>query len=792
MEETRYIGKHRRRLDAEEKVTGRARFIGDYYLPGMLHAKVLRSPVPHARIVKLDVSPALAVPGVLAAITAEDFVDYGNYGFPVSDAYVLAYERVRYVGNAIAAVAAETPEAAEAGVEAIILDLEELPGVFDPEQALREHGSHGFHGLGSPPDAPETPRSNVISHDIVRNGDPAPYFEEAAVVFKTEYSTPFQEHAYIEPEGAVAVPTPDGGVIVYADDQSPFINRNTLMQVLGLPQEKVRVIQAFVGGAFGGKDDLNYETSAQAAKLALETGRPVRLLITREESMLASYKREAAKGKVELAATHDGQLIAARVKLYLDGGGYASMTPFVGWRAAMHAAGAYHYQAAHVDVYGIYTNNGWSGAFRGFGNTDAAAIIERAIDELAEHLGLDPIEFRLKNALRQGDDAPTGNVLDFQVGLVDALTWVRDASDWQRKRALYSQQAPDAEVRRGIGVAMIFHGTSLGAEGADFAVSTLAVNPDYSLSLTSGLTDYGQGARTVFPLVVAEVLGVDIDRIHMPRPDTETARNSGPTVASRASVLGGNAARVAAEQLRMLLEAAAADLLQCAPEQLIRDGERFTSLATRSKPRPGAFLVSFEQVVDHARALGLELSTTGRWDMPPIHWNMETGKGMPYQVYSFGAQVVEVQVDIGLGKVDVLGVWAAHDAGRLLFPIGAYGQMYGGIAQGIGYGLLEEFSFDQGYPRAVNFDTYLLPTSVDVPEITAHFVETEWEGGPFGAKNLAEPVMIPTAPALLNAVAHATGRRLREAPASLERVLLGYPLWKKASRWRVACALGKK
>ncbi len=778
MNETRYIGKHTRRLDAVEKVTGRARFVGDYYFPGMLHAKVLRSPLPHARILRLDVAPALEVPGVVAAITSEDFVEHGSYGFPIADNYMLAHERVRYVGDAIAAVAAETPEAAEAGLRAVVLELEPLPGVFDPEAAL-DPASPVVGPTGW--DAEELPRGNFTAHNLVRNGDPDPIFERAEVVYEGRFTTPCQEHAYIEPEGAVALPTPDGGVTVYADDQSPFVNRNTLMRVLGLSQEKVRIISAFVGGAFGGKDDFCYETSAQAAALALKTGRPVRLAISREESMVASYKREPTRGTVQLAATCEGELKAVKVELLMDNGAYASVMPFIGWRAAMHAGGAYRYEAAHIDVYAAYTNNGWSGAFRGFGNTDASLIMEQAIDELAETLDIDPLDFRLRNALRQGDRAATGNPLDFEVGLTRALEWVRQASDWDRKRAAYAQQPLDADRRRGIGVACIHHGTSLGAEGADFAVSTLNVNPDDSLTLTSGLTDYGQGSRTVFPLVAAEVLGVDVERIQMPRPDTETARDSGPTVASRASVLGGNATRVAAEQLRAVLHSAAADLLECQPAQVVRHGEQFIG--------PAEEPATFEEVVDHARALGIQLSTTGRWEMPAIHWDLETGQGKPYNTYSFGAQVVEVEADLGTGKVVVLGIWAAHDGGQLLFPIGAYGQMYGGITQGLGYGLLEDFTFDQGYPRDTNYDTYLIPTAVDVPEIQAHFVQTSWERGPFGAKNLAEPVMIPTAPALLNAVAHATGRRLYEAPATLERVLLGRQLRKKASRWRVSCAL---
>jgi CO/xanthine dehydrogenase Mo-binding subunit len=323
-------------------------------------------------------------------------------------------------------------------------------------------------------------------------------------------------------------------------------------------------------------------------------------------------------------------------------------------------------------------------------------------------------------------------------------------------------------LRRGIGVAAVFHGISLGAEGADYAVSTLAVNADYSLTLTSGLTDYGTGSRTVFTLIAAETLGLQPERIQMLRPDTATAVESGPTVASRSTVLGGNATRVAAMQLDSLLTRAAADLLGCQMVQVVRDGERYVG--------PAEEPVTFEQVVDHARRKGWELSVRGRWSVPEIHWSMEKGHGRPYFAYHFGAQVAEVEVDVGTGKVDVVGMWAAHNTGTVIFPQGAAGQIYGGVAQGLGYALLERITFDRGYVQETNFDEYLIPTALDVPEITAIFVEKPFAAGPFGAKNLAEPAMVPAAPAILNAIYHATGRRIRHLPATLERVLLGHDL----------------
>jgi CO/xanthine dehydrogenase Mo-binding subunit len=776
MADMQYVGKQATRVDALEKVLGTAKYVGDYRVPGMVFARALRSTLPHARILRVDVTPALRVPGVLAAITCDDFVKFGRFGYPVEDMFMLAHERVRYVGDAVAAIAAETKDALQAGLNAILVELEPLTGVFDPVAALQPDAAM----VGERPwNAPDMPRGNLLTQYIVRKGEPDAVLADCAVTLDQEYSTMHQEHAYIETEGALAVPWPGGnGVTVYASCQSPFVNRNNLCSVLGLPQEDVRVIQPPVGGAFGGKDDLVYQTSGQVAKLALLTGRPVCMIFDREESMIASYKRDAMQMRIQLGADRDGTLRASKIHAVVDSGAYAAITPFTAWRSCIHAMGPYRYDACHVDTDVAYTNNGYSGAFRGFGNTEVCAGIEQAIDELAYRLGLDPIDLRLHNCLRPGDTTPHGQPLGDDVSLAECLEQVRKLSDWDRKRAEIKN--PSSEIKPGIGVAAVFHGMSLGAEGADFAVGTLTVNDDYTLTLTSGFTDYGTGSRTVFTLIAAETLGLRPERIKMLRPDTDTALDSGPTVASRATVLGGNATHVTAMRLDSLLMRAAADLFGCQDAQVMRHDERYIG--------PNEEPASFEQVVDHARQMGLTLSTHGRWNMPEIQWSFEQGQGKPYFAYHFGAQVAEVLVDTGTGKVEVTGIWAAHNTGKIIFPQGALGQLYGGITQGLGYALMERVDFDDGYIQATNFDEYLIPTAMDTPEIVGAFVEKPFAHGPFGAKNLGEPSMVPAAPAILNAIFHATGRRIRNLPANLEKVLLGHDLRKEGSDR--ACKLG--
>lgn len=782
MAERRFIGKPASRVDALEKVMGTARYVADYSLPDMLVAHCLRSTLPHARIRSIDLTEAGKVPGVRAIITCEDFVDHGRFGFPIVDMYMLAYQRVRYVGDPIVAVAAENEDALQAALAAVKLDLEPLPGVFDPRTALLPEA----YLVGeNPRDAQGHPRGNLLIDYIVRLGEPDVVLKDCDVTVESEYTTMHQEHAYIETEGAVAVPwTNKTGVTVYACCQSPFLARGNLVKTLGLAEEDVRVIQPYVGGAFGGKDDTMYQTIAHTARLALKAGRPVKMVFSREESVIASYKRDAMIMNYRIGAKKDGSLQACKFHGIVDSGAYAAITPFTAWRSTIHAMGPYRYEACHVDTDVVYTNNGYAGAFRGFGNTEVCFASELAMDELASRLNMDPIDFRLKNCLRPGDTTAHGQKLGDDVALADCLEQVRKMSDWDRKRRDYKPSEPKAiqpgGLRRGIGVAALFHGMSLGAEGKDSAVGTLCINDDNSLTLTSGLTDYGNGSRTVFTLIAAETLGINPSRIHMLRPDTATGRDSGPTVASRATVMGGNATRVTAMRLDSLLMTAAADLFHCQIVEVLRDGENYIG--------PNEEPAGFNQVVDHARRMGLVLSTEGRWNAPENHWSFESGSGKPYFAYHFGAQVAEVQVDTDTGKVEVTGFWAAHNTGTVIFPQGALGQLFGGITQGLGYALMERVDFDSGYIQATNFDEYLIPTAMDVPDIVGSFIEKPFADGPYGAKNIGEPGLVPAAPAIINAIYHATGRRIKNLPANLERVLIGKDLRKEGSS--TACKLG--
>ena len=774
--EFKYLNKPAERVDGRDKVLGKAKFIEDFNLAGMLYTAVLRSPLPHANIKFLDVSPALNMPGVKAVITPDDFVDHGNFGWPVKDAYVLAYKKVRQVGDPMAVVAAETKEAAKAAIQAIKFGLEELPVVSDMRHALDE-----FAPL-VPLEAP-LGRGNLVNTHLVRFGDPDPILEKCDHIFENTYDFAHQEHAYLETEGSFAIPGPDGSLTIYCNDQSPFINRDNLIMLLGLSGEKIRVIQPAVGGSFGGKDDINYQNAAIVGLLALKTQRPVRLVNSREESMIASYKREAMQIKIKLGADKNGYLQAAKSHILADSGAYASMTPLASWRATMHAAGAYRYKAVHVDTQSVYTNNSYSGAFRGFGNTEAAAAIEQAIDEFAIELGEDPIEFRLKNIVREnGDTVMTGNKLDQEVGLPECIQWVRERSDWDKKRVSYANQTGD--IRRGIGVACYMHGSSLGGEGADYATTTLRVEADNTIFVTSGLTDYGQGSRTVFALVTAESLGVNYDRVRVSCTDTTTAVESGPTVASRSSMVGGNATRVAGQKLLQVLNFAAADLLKCQPSQIVRDGESFIG--------PDEDPVSFETVVQHARDMNLTLYVQGKWSMPHIEWDFEKGDGIPYVCYTFGAQIAEVETDLVTGQTKVLGIWAAHDGGTVIFKQGADGQMYGGIGQGLGYAMMEEMKYDHGYPTSQNFNQYLVPTSLDMPEMDIRFVQVPFKSGPYGAKNMAEPTMIAIAPAIANALYQATEKRHRIIPLTLERLATGVEPERHASPEKIRRDLGFK
>ncbi len=762
------LGRPEPRVDGLGKVTGEARFADDLDEVGQVWGVVLRAAHPHARIVSLDVEAARVAPGVVAVLTARDIPGNPLVGGVIQDQPVLASDRVRMLGDGVALVAAETEEEARDALALIRVAYEPLPVVTDPREALR-------------PDSPLVhDRGNLVVHHVVRHGDPAVGFECAHRVYERSYATPRIEHAYLEPECVLARPTEGGGVEVVGSIQNLFSTRRAVASVLGVPLNRVRIRHAVLGGSFGGKDDVMTVMACRAALLARATGRPVKMVNTREESMLESYKRHPYFLDYRVGVDRDGNLCAMRIEIVADAGAYASMSPFVTYRSVVQAAGPYRCPHVWTDVRAAYTNNPYTGAMRGFGSPQVNFAIECLMDEIAEDQGLDPLTYRRRVVFRDGDITPTGQRLTgHRVSLDEVLARIGAASGfvdrWWRYRA--AREAP-GQVRRGIGLACSYRGVSLGAEGVDAAATFVQVQPDGSVIVSSGVTDMGQGAQTAVAQCAAEVLGVPLDRVVFLNTDTSRIPDSGPTVASRGTIMGGSAAAEAAAQVRARMLEVAADLLREPAKNLtIRDG-----VVCRAPSENVPSRLTFADLAAECFRRGVALAALGWFQSPRTSWHEETGQGIAYFTYVYGANVAEVEVDCGTGRVRVVEFWSVHDCGRVVNRQGATGQVHGGVAMGLGYGLLEEFEVERGVPKALNFDEYLIPTAMDMPRMHVEFVESPDPAGRLGQKSLGEPTNEIAAPAIVNAIANATGRRIRQIPATLEQVLIGRRLTREGPR----------
>jgi CO/xanthine dehydrogenase Mo-binding subunit len=720
--QTTHVGQRLRRPDAADKVRGRALYIEDFAPAGALVARVLRAPHAHARIARLDTAAARALPGVHAVLTAADIPGRNLIPMIQADWPVLAAGEVRHVGEAVALVAAESAAAAESAVAAIRVDYEALPARLDMEQALAA--------------------GEVMAHWRVRKGDAAAALATPGLtVVEGTWRTPYQEHAYIEPNGMIAAPDGLGGVVVWGSMQCPFYVQKAVASALGCGLNQARIVQTVTGGGFGGKEDAPSAPGAQAALLAHATGRPVRLIFTREEDMAVMSKRHPARIRLRLGAREDGTLVAAEVDYLLDGGAYATLSPVVLFRGAAHACGPYRLPHATVDARVVRTHTVPCGAFRGFGEPQVVFALEAALDELAERLRLDPLELRRRNALRAGDETITGQRLGSSVGFSEVLDKVAAAADWARKREEYARDS--GPVRRGIGLAACYYGVGLGAMGKHLnpAGANLVVAGDGSVTVAVGTTEIGQGMVAVLSQITAEALGCPVELVRVMEADTSRVPDSGPTVASRTTVMSGNAIRDAAAKIR------------AAMEPVIADG---------GLPWREAVALCVQRQVG--------LAAHGWAVPPPTSFDLETGRGDAYMCYSFSANVVEVEVDTETGETRVQRVFSGHDVGRVINPTTGEGQVEGGVVQGLGYALVEEHALDRG--RIVNdqFSTYIIPTPPDTPEIHPILVEHAFDWGPYGAKGLGETPIIAVAPAVTSAIHHAAGVRLREIPATPERV----------------------
>lgn len=738
----RVVGARPARRDSLEKVLGSLRFSADLKLPGALHLAVVRSTEAHARLRAIRSDEALKVPGVVRVFTAADVPGENRYGIirATADQTMLASDRVRQVGDPVALVAAETPEAAAEGARRVQVDYDPLPVLVDPVEAL-DALAGAIHEKG-----------NLCFEQKVVRGDVDRAFARAAAVVERTYRTAMVEHAYLEPEAGVAYR--EGGVlVVVCSTQNPHYDRDDLCRLLGLGPDQVRVIQAPTGGGFGGKLDLSVQPYVALATWL--TGRPSRLVYSREESFLASGKRHPFTMKYRSAADAEGRLLAVEADLVADTGAYSSYGLAVVMRSAVHAVGPYRVPNARVRSRGVYTNRPFSGAMRGFGTPQVAFGHESQMDLLAEALGLDSLQVRLVNALRPGDTTVTGQTLGESVGLVECLEKVGAVRDRWR-RALRS----DDEHLRGLGVGAMLYG--IGNTGvSNPSTAQVELSPDGAFTLFTGAADIGQGSDQTLLMLCADVLGVGVDDLRLVRGDTARTTNAGNTSASRQTYISGAAVVEAAQKAREQLLAEAATRLGIPGADLeLVDG----CVRSRRSAEPG---LDVRDLAASLAARGGRVRGEGHFDPDVSVLDHQTGQGRPYATHAFAAQVAQVSVDRATAQVTVERLAAAHDVGRAIHPAGVLGQITGGVAMGLGMAVMEEFT-----PGAdTNLDTYLIPTALDVPRLTPMFVEKAEPTGPFGAKGVGEPALIPTAPAILNALAEACGTRIDHLPANLERVL---------------------
>jgi CO/xanthine dehydrogenase Mo-binding subunit len=763
-EKFKLIGSPVPRVDAIDKVTGRAKYAADYNQPGQLYGAVKYADYPHAKIVRIDTTGARDLSGVRTVLTHVDIPGEKGFGAVQAHQMVLCSDKVRFFGDAVAVVAAETQDIADYAIGLIEIEYERLPVITDPVKALLSD-SPLVHDDG-----------NLCVHHKVRKGDIEAGFTRSDIIIEREYSTQRIEHSYIEPEAVLAEPGENGGVTITGSLQNLYNIRRAISLVLGLPLNRVRLLQATLGGSFGGKDEVMSAIGCRAAMLALATGRPVKMVNSRENSMRESYKRHPYKLKYKVGATREGMIQAMEITIYADAGPYSAMSPFVTWRSVVQATGPYVVPNVKTDVFAAYTNNCYTSAMRGFGSPQICFAVESLMDELAQELGMNPLEFRLKNILKDNFETATGQKLNHKVSVEEALLSVTKRREFVETWRANKEQKSENGIKKGIGISCSYRGVSLGAEGADAAGVGISVQTDGSVVLSSGLVDMGQGAATTISIVVAEELGVTLDRVRFLNADTTSIPDSGPTVASRTSLMAGNAARIGVQELLKRIRPVAAEVLGCPESSLIFRDNRIISTLEGNKT------LGFGELAAECFRKGISLFTHGWYKAPSTTWDEHTGQGDAYYTYVYGANLAEVEVDTRTGQVKVTRFVSSHDVGRTLNLSGAKGQVFSGVAMGLGYALLEDYTEENGIPTPANFDEYILPTICDIPETDIIFIENPDSVGPFGAKSLGEPACEIAAPAIVNAVANATGMRMRDLPLTLERVLLGKNLVRSEKR----------
>jgi CO/xanthine dehydrogenase Mo-binding subunit len=728
------------KVDVLEKVLGEVKYGADLPFKNPLHLKVLRSPKPHARILRIETDEALRIPGVERVFTARDIPGKNLVGTITKDQPILASDRVRYIGDPVALVAAKTEEVAEEAAKKLVVVYEDLPSVHQPDEALQPHAPM-IHEKG-----------NLLLEFRVVKGDSQRGFKEAEVIIEETYKTTWVDHAYMEPDAGISFMDEEGRITIVCPTQNAHYDQREVASVLNLPLDRVRVIQCATGGGFGGRLDITIQCLMALAGFHLKN--PVKILYSREEVFQVTSKRHPLKIRYKSGAKKDGTLIAVDVDILGDTGAYASYGSTVAIRSAVHATGPYQIPNIKVRSRMAYTNNSWSGAMRGFGIPQMAFAHESQMDLLAEALKIDPIEIRIKNCHRVGSETATGQTLMASVGIGETLKRVKE---WRDRLVLSKNDSRKPFIKKGIGVGSMWYG--IGNTGiANPSTAQIEIGPDEEVRLFTGVADIGQGSDTVLLQIASESIGIPLNEIHLIRADTALTTDAGATSASRQTYISGNAILSAVKNLK---------------EEAVKDASQLLSIDEKDlffeegKVKSRICLTTSIPIKEIAKRCKKILRGEGHFDPETTRLDPETGQGSPYATYAFATHLAEVEVDVETGKVKVNRMVACHDVGRAIHPENVIGQIMGGVAMGTGFALMEEFVPGE----TTSFVNYLIPTSKDVPEVIPIIVEEKEPTGPFGAKGVGEPALIPSAPAILNAIANAIGQRIFHLPANLERVL---------------------
>ncbi|MGB6160191.1 MAG: xanthine dehydrogenase family protein molybdopterin-binding subunit [Acidobacteriaceae bacterium] len=729
MGQERIVGKPVLRKEGVAKVCGRAQYIDDLTLPGMLYGATVRSSIARGRILGIEFGDDVSW-NEFVIVTATDIPGANEIALINHDWPCLAAEVVNHSEEPIVLLAHPDRHLLPKAVAAVRVQYEEWPAVFSIEESERR-------------DAVVRGEDNLFKSFLMEKGDVDAVWAQADRIVQGEYATGAQEHLYIENNGAIAAYSADEGLTVWGSLQCPFYVHKSLVKMTGLPEDKVRIVQVETGGAFGGKEDYPSMIGAHAALLAMKSGHPVKIVYDRAEDMAATTKRHPSRVRHRTAVTREGKLLGAEIEIALDGGAYSTLSATVLSRATIHAGGPYDWPNIRVRSKAFATNYPPHGAFRGFGAPQSLFAIERHMDHIAEALGIAPDEVRRRNFLKPGQTTTTGQVVQEDIDLDHLMDRALDESDYHAKRERFARDNAGAGMKKkGIGLAAFLHGSGFTGSGERYlnSLAAMDVTAAGKARVLVSSTEFGQGTNTILCQIAAETLGIDYDAVEMGPPDTSVVPNTGPTVASRTSMVVGKLVHSAALGLKKTLVVSG----------LLQEGYSTSDFVTAART----------YVVQHGT-----LRSESRYEPPPgVHWDDQQYRGEAYAAYAWAVYVAEVTVDLATYGVVVDDFVAVQEVGRVLNPVLATGQIEGGVAQGIGWALYEKVVWGRGRMQNNQMTNYIIPTSQDIPPIRVFFEERPFGHGAYGAKGIGELPMDGPAPAILNAIAHATGKQFDSVP----------------------------